>query len=239
MSIRRTDSGVAIIAAVMATTLLLALGSALILATSSETSIAANFRSAATARYAADAMLERTVDELSALPNWTFTPGGTSVAAFVDGPSSGTRLLADGVVLDLNEIVNIANCHKPAGCTAADLDAITGGRPWGARNPRWRLYAHGYLSGLLSNPATDTCCYVVALVSDDPSDNDGDPLVDGVETASQPNPGRGVLAIRVEAFGMRRSHVIVEATIARNDIPGSTASSMPPAVWRVAEREIH
>src|SRR4029077_16732021 len=56
--------------------------------------------------------------------------------------------------------------------------------------------------------------YAVVMVADDPSENDGNPLQDGV---SQTNPGMGVIAMRAEAFGPRGAHKIVELTVARTD----------------------
>src|SRR5947207_958828 len=56
--------GLALIIALFATTLMLALGGALILLTSSETIIAANFRTNHEALYAADAALERALVDL-------------------------------------------------------------------------------------------------------------------------------------------------------------------------------
>ncbi len=62
------EDGIALLVALMAMLLLTALGAALVLATSSETIIAANFRRSAELLYAADAGLERVIDDLPAGP---------------------------------------------------------------------------------------------------------------------------------------------------------------------------
>ena len=56
--------------------------------------------------------------------------------------------------------------------------------------------------------------YVVVMVADDPSENDGDPLKDG--TAAD-NLGKGVIALRAEAFGPFGAHKVIELTVARTD----------------------
>jgi hypothetical protein len=56
--------------------------------------------------------------------------------------------------------------------------------------------------------------YVVVWVADDPSENDGNPLMDGTAAT---NPGSGVLAMRAEAFGPSGTHRVIEATVARTD----------------------
>jgi len=71
-----------------------------------------------------------------------------------DGPPSGTRTLPDGSTIDLTQALNVANCDHVAPCTAAEMDANTGMRPWASNNPRWQLYAYGKLTDML--PVSDT-----------------------------------------------------------------------------------
>ena len=92
------------------------------------------------------------------------------------------------------------------------MDAVTEERPWGANNPRWQLYAYGPLSSLLPDGSIRSDFYGVVMAADDPSENDGNPLLDGTDTG---NPGTGVLALRAEAFGPRGAHTIIETTVAR------------------------
>src|SRR3989338_5360926 len=202
----------AIIIALMSMLLMSELGAALVLTTSSEALIAANFRNAQEGVYAADAGLERAMDDLGAVADWSAILDGSTGSAFVDGTPSGVRTLADGSLLDLGQTVNMMNCRKVTSCSASNLVANTAQRPWGANNPVWRLFAYGPLSSLLPDHAIDSADYVIVMVADDPSENDNDPLKDG---HSATNPGTGVLALRAEAFGPRGTRQVVELTAAR------------------------
>lgn len=217
MDIRR-ERGVALVVALMAIVLMMALGAALVLITSSETMIAANFRAGHEVFYAADAAFERALSDLRPVPDWTAVLAGGSQSSFVDGQPSGVRTLSDGTTIDLGEIANIANCQKPTLCSDADLAANSAERPWGANNPRWALYAYGKLADSLGTASVDSPCYVVALVADDSSENDGDPMRDGTSVDGLPNPGLGILSVRAEAFGPRHAHRVIEAAIARDDL---------------------
>src|SRR5256885_15457185 len=216
MDIRRED-GIALIVAMMAMLLMTALGVALVLTTSSETMIAGNFRNSQEGLYAADAAIERAMDDVLTVPDWNKLLDGSTQSAFVDGPPSGQRTLLDGSTIDLTQALNMANCQKVTTCSAADVTAYTSERPWGLNNPVWRLYGYSNLRDML--PATDTInssYYVMVMVGDDPSDNDGNPLLDGGGLGACPvgqvsagspatcHPGYGVLAPPAEAFGPRR-----------------------------------
>jgi hypothetical protein len=96
-------------------------------------------------------------------------------------------MLSDGQAVNLTAATDLANSEP---------------RPWGANNPRWQVFAFGWLG-----PA-----YVIAWVGDDPSENDGDPLQDGEEDE---NPGSGILALRAEAFGAGGAQSVLEATVRR------------------------
>jgi hypothetical protein len=223
---RNPERGVALVMALMATTMMLTLGGALVLLSSSETVIAANFRAAHEAAYAADAAVERALADLRSVPDWTTVLNGGAVSSFVDGVPSGSRTLIDGSSVDLDQATNLANCEKPTACTATDIAATTTDRPWGANNPRWALYAYGPLAESLGTTAVHSGFYVMAFVGDDPSENDSDPMLDGFSLAGDPNPGTGIIVIRAEAFGPRNAHRVVEATIARLEIrpePGEPA----------------
>ena len=213
MDIRRQD-GVALVIAMMAMLLMTALGAALVLTTSSETIIAGNYRNKGEVMYAAEAVLERAIDDLLTVPDWNALLDGSAQSAFVDGPPGGSRTLPDGSTLDLTQVLNLANCQKVTACSASDMDAITTDRPWGSDNPRWQLYAYGRMNGLMPAGTIDSPSYVIVMVGDDPSENDGNPLQDG---ASETNPGSGVLAMRAEGFGPRGAHKVIELTVARTD----------------------
>jgi hypothetical protein len=217
MDIRRAgrEDGMALVIAMMALLLLTALGTALVMTTSTETLIAGNFRNANEGLYAADAVIERAMDDLLTVPDWNQLLAGSVQSAFIDGAPSGARTLPDGSTIDLTQVLNMANCNKLTSCSAADMNAISSQRPWGTNNPRWQLYAYGKISDMLPNSTVNSSYYGIVMVADDPAETDDDPTKDG--TNSTTNPGSGVLAMRAEAFGPRGAHKVVELTVARTD----------------------
>jgi len=227
----RDERGIALIVATMAMLLMMALGAALLLLTTTEGKIARTYGSSSESLYAADAAAERAVDDLASITDWNSLLAGASTSAFVDGPPSGTRTLADGALLDLGEVLNMANCAKATVCSGADMDAVTTERPWGANNPRWQLFAYQRLNDFAPTGAINSPFYVTVMVGDDPSETDGDPLHDGVST----NPGTGVLAIRADAWGPHGSHKAIELTVARvgGSLPGSRLPAAPGQALRM------
>jgi Tfp pilus assembly protein PilX len=209
-----SERGIALIVALMAMTMMIALGTALMLSTMTETKIVTNFRNNSESLYAADAAIERALDDLLTVPDWNNLLNGNAKSALVDGLPTGPRTLADGTTFTLDEVLNMANCQKVSTCSLADMQAVTSERPWGLNNPQWQLFAYGKLNDVLPQGGINSPYYVVVMVGDDPSENDNDPLHDGV---SQTNPGSGVLSLRAEAFGPRGNHKIIELTIARTD----------------------
>jgi hypothetical protein len=235
----RGEQGTAVLVAMMATLLMTALGAALVLATSSETIIAAGFRDSLEGAYAADAALERAIDDLQAVADWNLVLAGAVRSAFVDGVPDLTRTLADGSTLDLAQLINLANCGKAGGCTTDEMSGASSRRPWALNNPRWLLYGYGDLAALAPG-SINSPYYVVVMVADDPAENDNDPLRDGdipcggvvpVLTGDPPapscNPGSGVLALRAQAFGPRSVHKAIEATIAQGGAPLRGSGEQP------------
>jgi hypothetical protein len=227
----RGEQGTAVLVAMMATLMMSALGAALVLASSSETIIAASFRDSLEGAYAADAALERAIDDLHAVADWNLVLAGAVRSAFVDGAPDGSRTLADGSTIDLTQLINLANCAKPGDCTATEMSAVSSRRPWAMNNPRWLLYGYSDLTALIPG-SINSPYYVVVTVADDPAENDNDPARDGavpcggavpVLTGDPPapscNPGSGVLALRAESFGPRGVHKVIEATVAHAVAP--------------------
>ncbi len=190
--LRRDERGVALIIALMATLLLTALGVALVLVTSTETQIAGHFRDAQEALYAADAGVERAVQDLLLVPRWNDVLAGTVRSGFVDSTLLPT-LPGGGVTIDLNQ----ATTALQAETDAANL--------WGANNPRWQLYAWGRVTNLLPTGTIDSWMYIAVWVADDPSETDGDPLSDT----------NGVLTLHAEAYGQWNTRKVIEVTVAR------------------------
>lgn len=205
------ERGIALVVVLMAMVLMSALGVALVLSTSAETHIALNFLRAQQALYAADAAAQRAIDDLRAVADWTTLLSGAVLSSFIDGAPIGPRRLDDGSVLDLGQVLNMANCQKITTCSVSDMNAVTEDRPWGANNPRWTVFACGRLRDMLPAGAIDSAYYVIAMVGDDPGENDNDPTRDG----GPDNPGAGIFAVRAEAFGPIGAHKVVELTVAR------------------------
>jgi hypothetical protein len=214
------EDGVALIIALMAMMLLMALGIALVLTTTTETRISANYREGTEALYAADAAVERVMDDILTVPDWNDILTGVLQSAFVDGPAGGTRTLPDGSVLDLDKATNMLDCGKTTTCNDGDLNVVSEERPWGMNNPRWKLYAYGPVTDMLPTDTINSNDYVVVWIADDPSETDNNPLRDGdtpVNGQPAPNPGLGVLAMHAEAYGPFGAKRTIEVTMARTD----------------------
>ncbi|HEY6213015.1 MAG TPA: hypothetical protein VIW45_12060 [Vicinamibacterales bacterium] len=211
----KNDNGVALVAAMMITLLMATLALVLVLTTTVETKIASQYQHTYGALYAADAIVERALNDLLGVANWNRLLDGTALSSFVDGPPTGPRTLADGVTIDLAQTLNAANCHKTGPCTIADMNAVSDDRPWGINNPRWQLFAYGPIGGLpaalLGGVGVQSPYYGVVMVGDDPAEDDGDPTLDGTGS----NPGAGVVLLRGEAFGPGGVHKVVELTATR------------------------
>jgi len=228
----RDERGVALVIALLAIVVMVAIGSALMLAGATEAKITRNFRNGTEALYAADAVLEWAVGELRGVAHWNQLLAGGARSSFTDGDPNGIRTLADGTVIDLARIRNDLNCRSARACSDARLDSITAERPWGVNNPRWQPFGWGYLDRLLSGGAGDSPVYVVVFVADDASDCDDNPLVDGGALVSCPagvtkNPGGGVLNLRAESFSSFGAHRAIELTVARAQNSTATPELMP------------
>src|SRR6266571_1164743 len=103
----RQEDGIAMIVALMAMMLMMALGLTLVLTTTTETRISANYSQGTEALYAADAAVERVMDDILTVPDWNDILTGTARSAFIDGAPTGTRHLPDGTTLDLDKATNM------------------------------------------------------------------------------------------------------------------------------------
>jgi hypothetical protein len=209
--------------------LMMALGVALVLTTMTEGKIAANYRDGTEALYAADAAVERVLQDILTVADWNamIDPDNKlAKSAFIDGDEEW-RDLPDGTRLNLRQATNMLNCASVNDCGAAQMDALTADRPWGPNNPRWKLYAHGPMEDLLPTATINSPFYVVVWVADDASENDNNPAKDGDPVpACVPDPndsekcinqGRGVIAMRAQAYGPGGVERAIEVTLARTD----------------------
>jgi hypothetical protein len=206
------EQGIALIIALLSMLLLTALGMALSLTTTTERKISSNYRNGVETMYAADAGIERVMQDVLTVPDWNRILDGTTTSSFVDG-APGTRTLPDGQTLDLVQATAMVRCGKTT-CSDADMDTATDERPWAKNNPRYQLYAYGPVTDLVPTATVNSNVYVIVWIGDDPSENDNLPLVDGDESAGQ-NPGRGVVSMLAHAYGPGGVERVIEATLAR------------------------
>lgn len=197
------ERGTALIIALMAMMLLTALGAAVVMVSNTETRIAGNYRNSQEALYAADAGVERIVQDLLLIPRWNDILAGTAQSGFVDGAMTSKKTLPGGGHVTLCCGPNTATTQLQAETDAANL--------WGANNPQWKLFAWGPLADMLPNNQIDSPMYLAVWVADDPADGpdiktpDGNPLVDT----------NGTLTLHAEAIGPGGTRKVVEVTVAR------------------------
>jgi hypothetical protein len=205
------ERGIALLIALMSTLLLTALGLALVMTTMTETMITANYRDGGEALYAADAGVERVMQDLLTVPDWNQILLGQVQSSFIDGAPSGTRTLPGGGTIDLSAATNMLNCNKATTCSADEMNAWTVERPWTTNNPRWQLFAYAPLNTIIETGTVLSSMYVAVWIADDMAEDDNDPTTDSAATS----PGGGVLLMRAEAFGAEGAHSVIEVTVSR------------------------
>lgn len=187
------DRGSAIIIALIATVLLTSLGVGLVLLTNTESAIASNYRAGNETLYAADAAVERVVQDLLLVPRWNDILTGTVQSGFVDSTLTPT--------LPSNQTVSLT-------AMTADVQAQSDATaPWVANNPVWRLFAYGPMANMLGVGSVHSSSYLIVWIADDPSEIDGDPTADT----------NGVLTVLAQAIGPYGSLRTVEVTVAKTD----------------------
>ncbi|MEX2661797.1 MAG: pilus assembly PilX N-terminal domain-containing protein, partial [Vicinamibacterales bacterium] len=205
------QQGAALIIALMAMMLLTALGATVFMVSRTETAISNNYRDSQEALYAADAAIERVVQDLLMVPRWNNILAGSVTSSFTVGNRYDPLVLPAGGQTTL-DTATCPTAPSPPGSATCELQRRTDEENlWGTNNPKWRLFAWGPLSELLSTATIDSRMYVAVWVADDPADGpdltnpDGDPLLDS----------NGVLTIRAEAIGVRGTRKTIEVTVAR------------------------
>jgi hypothetical protein len=188
----RGDTGSALLVALMAASLLAALGLALAGLGTVETAIASNHRAAAQLAYAAEAGAEGVLAELLTISPWTDILSGVVSSAFAGstvppiGPGDPPLTLAQ--------------------LTAAFQLEYGALGSWGSNTPHWRLFGHGWLTELAPIVSGSGGEFLAMFVADDIADGDGDPLVDSndrIQIAARARNARG---------GQRTVLVTVERT---------------------------
>jgi hypothetical protein len=187
------EEGTALVIAMMAVMLLTALGAAVIMVTNTETAISANYKNGQEALYAADAAVERVMQDLLMVPRWNDILDGTAHSAFADGSMSTNKTLPGGGLIRLDTAT-----------TQLQADSNLGAQ-WGLNNPQWRLFAWGPMKDMLPGDSIDSPMYLAVWVADDPAEADGNPAADT----------NGTLTLHAEAFGPSGTRKVIEVTVAR------------------------
>jgi hypothetical protein len=192
----------ALLAAVLATSLLTGLALAIAFLGMGESMLASHDRTARSLRQASYAAVQLALADLRAAPAWSdvLTPGATAVIS-----AAGGRF-ADGTLVPVS----------PWGGPAIDLRTMTEqlqAASDAARGPAdpaqtWLLYEYGPLERAVPG-ASPGPLYVAVWVADDRADTDGDPSRDT----------NGILAIRAVALGPANALAATDVSLAR--IPGS------------------
>lgn len=197
------ERGTALIIALMAMMLLTALGAAVVMVSNTETHIAMNYRNSQEALYAADAAVERIVQDLLLLPRWNDILSGSAQSSFVDGSMTATKALPGGGKVTLCCGTNPATGANTA---TAQLQSETDSQNlWGPNNPQWKLFAWGPLADMLPNNQIDSRMYVAVWIADDPAETDNNPAADS----------NGTLTLHAEAVGPSGTRKVIEVTVAR------------------------
>jgi len=210
------EAGAALLTVLLLLVLLGALAAAVTIATRTETLIAANFRQSRETFHVAEAAAALAGHELAGLADWTPVVSGAVPSTFVDGASSGSRLLPGGDSATL--------CCGSGSLTADVQQRAYGGADWGADTPVWRLFAWGPATAWLGTGRIHSVVYVAVWVADDPHDGDGNPAVDTNRT----------VAVHAQAFGVGGGRRVIETLVHR---PLLGATGVPSAgvrnvVWR-------
>lgn len=198
------QDGTALIIALMSMMLLTALGAAVVMVSRTETAIANNYKNSQEALYAADAAVERVVQDLLMVPRWNDILSGATTSSFIDGDMRAEKTLPGGgrILLD------------GPGSATAELQATTdSANLWGGNNPQWKLFAWGPLSELLDTATIDSAMYVAVWVADDPAD--ASPSTPEVADGNPLSDLNGTLTLRAEAIGPGGTRKIIEVTVAR------------------------
>jgi hypothetical protein len=225
------DRGAALVVVLLSTIVVVTLGLLVARTATVETEIAANTRAAVQALALADGAAHRAAADLADLASWDPVLAGAATAGFFDGAHGQRR--SGGSTIDLDRETAWLWCDAPA-CGGRSPDTSTSARPWGRNNPRWTVYASGAAAALLGAGASSAPGYVVVWVGDDAAENDADPLRDGgvpvAEAGTLENPGRGVLVLRVVAWGARGSRRELEVVVEREDAEAQTGLRV--RAWR-------
>jgi hypothetical protein len=182
------------VAVLLSSLLVSAVGAALTVTANTETAIASSFRIERELAYAAEAGVERAMQDVRLVTQWDDLLTGARTTTFLD--RTMTPALPTGGTLDLRAL-------------SARLQAATNARFGGPDSPQWRLVASGRLADIAGNSSIESPAYLVVWVADDVSETDGNPAADSND----------VLMIRGEAVGSGGRTRALDVTVTRAGTP--------------------
>ena len=197
MHVRRlgkAEGGSALVVVLLSTVLVSAIGAALTVTANTESAIASSFRIERELAYAAEAAVERAMQDVRLVTRWDDLLTGVQTTTFLD--QTNLPALPTGGTLDLRVLT-------------AQVQAATNARFSGPNTPQWRLVASGRLADVAGIGSIESPAYLVVWVADDVSETDGNPAADTND----------VLVIRGEAVGSGGRTRALDITVTRAGVP--------------------
>ena len=188
------ERGAALVAVLLSTVLVSAIGAALTVTANTESAIVSSFRIDRELTYAAEAAVERAMQDVRVVTQWDALLAGMQTTTFLD--QAMVPVLPTGGTLNL-------------GALTAQLQAATNAQIAGPNAPHWQLIASGRLADIAGSGSIESPAYLVVWVADDVSDTDGNPAADSND----------VLVIRGEAVGSGGRTRTLDVTVTRVGIP--------------------
>ena len=193
----------ALLSAILATTVLMGLGLSIVLLGTSEAVLAAHDRMARALREASMAAVHLAIADLRRQPAWsTVLAAGTAPLSAAPGRAADLSVTPPapwgGGMLDLSQLT-------------ADVAAAA---DTGSGDPQlWRLYEFGRLDSLVPG-APGLPFYLAVWVADDAADGDGDARTDS----------NGILALRAVALGPGQVRAVTAVSIGKTTPPTGPAA---------------
>ncbi len=207
-SIRRrpadSERGSALVIALVVTALLAALGAAVTVTANVDASVATTLRIDRELLYAAEAGVERALQDVRQSTHWDDLLVGIQASSFLDPVA--IPVLPSGGLLDV-----------PA--RTAQLQAST--PPLGGNTAHWQVLASGRLADVAGPASVESAAYLVVWVADDPSETDGNPFADTND----------VLLVHGEAVGSGGRTRALDVTVTRAGVPAGQPG-LSVIAWR-------
>lgn len=196
------ELGSAVLLALLASSLLAAIGLALAGLAAVETGVAASERAGRQLALAAETAAELAVADLLTIPNLTDILTGAAPSRL-----RGHAIPPVGPGEPPLTLVQLTAAVQ------ADYSALGS---WGANSPRWRVFAHGLVTELSPAISADNDDFVAVFAADDVDEQDGDPVTDT-------NDRIQLMACAMNRRGARRSILITAGktnAVMANGLPG-------------------